>query len=100
MDASVGDDDVEAAHRFLGFAEQSPHLRGFRKVSLNSHGFTALRRDRLDNLLRQSFAAGVIDDDCRTIGGQTFGDRPTNAARSTGDERSFPSRDRDMIPPC
>src|SRR5258707_798456 len=53
MDAGVGNDDVEAAHRFLGFAEQSPHLRGFRKVSLNPYGFTALRRDRLDDLLRQ-----------------------------------------------
>jgi hypothetical protein len=35
------------------------------------------------------FAAGVIDDDCRTIGGQTFGDRPTDAARSSGNKRCF-----------
>jgi hypothetical protein len=67
---------------------------------LNSYGFTALRRDRLDNLLRQSFAAGVIDDDCRTIGGETFGDARPMPRDPPVMSAVFPSSDRDMIPPC
>jgi hypothetical protein len=35
--------------------------------------------------------AGIVDHDGETVAGQPFGDRRTDAARSTGDDRNFAS---------
>jgi hypothetical protein len=80
MDAGIGDYDVEASHRFLGFAEQWAHLRGFRNAGLNRYGPASLRRDRFDDLLRQLFVARVVDDDGRSFGSKFFADRSSDTA--------------------
>jgi hypothetical protein len=80
MDAGIRNNDIEPSHRFFGFAEQPPHVGGFRNISLNRYRLAALPENLIHHPLCQLFIPTVIDNNRGAVGGKTLGDRFANTA--------------------
>jgi hypothetical protein len=92
MDSGIGDNNVETPDRVLGFAEHSPYLRGFRNVGSNRYGLATLLENPIYRGLCRLLIPSIVDDHCRSIGGQTFGDGAANPARTSRYQCRFPSK--------
>ena len=75
MDAGIRNNDIKPSHRFFGFAEQPPHVGGFRNISANRYRLGALPENLIHHRLCQLFIPSVIDNNRRTVDGETLGNR-------------------------